>query len=193
MEIPKKNQHHRGITLTELVVVVTIVLILASIAVQSSAGLQKLLQFNNAFQKSIFMVQRTRTKAISAKETAVIVAIDNIAHKITQYVDENGNFAIESNEIQEVYQLASAFRFNPQEEGGVSCGNPAQIVFAAGTGKVQFFCGGGNSKREPAGLNFTLEVCQPPSGSGASSLCPADSIRKKSFIIHRASGIPQVR
>lgn len=171
-----EQNNKKAISLVEMIIVITVVLILAAAAVSQTAGIQRLLQFNNAFQKTIFMIQRARTMALSSGTGSTSVAI------------QNSKIILDVNNVEkETYTLPSLIGLNPtQETAGVDCNN-AKISFENGTGKTKLFCGD-----EYTGRFLTIKLCQVQQGTNASPICPQANVREKSFIIHKAVGTPQL-
>lgn len=177
------NQNNQAFTLLEIIIVVTIVLILATAAVSQTGSVQQLLKFNNVFQQTVFFVQRARTMALTQREDAPRFGVDfSTSNSIQLFKDPAAT-------VEETFQFPSGIIHHVTigVAGGTNCPS-AQITFDRETARTRFSCTGID---EPLVLQVTL--CQLTSGSSATDCAsaPTDIIRSRSFVIHRAAGVPQ--
>lgn len=181
------HQPKRAFTLLEIIIVITIIITLAAVAVSQTSGVQQLLRFQNAFQQTVFLVQRSRTMAVTRQGTAEVFGIDLSASNeinlfsATSISDTDPtseeNFKLPSDIFHSVQRTAS---------GGADC-TAAKIGFERGTGNTLFSC----TDLPPGVRELRITLCQVSSGASCASEGDPEFIRNRSFIIHLASGIPQ--
>lgn len=165
-----------GFTLAELFIVVTIVLILAAVALGGVSGTLRNLRFGNAFNKMIFMVQQGRGLASTGRDSAVAVYIvqfnftasDPRAITIKQKLD---------NTLEEIDRLILDPR-DFQFFAAAPCNQASVIViqFTNGKAATQLLCDNVAQSLLTIGLQETRQAGN-----------------SKTFSIHQASGVPQVQ
>lgn len=169
---------HRGFTIAEIIIAITVIIILAAAAITGSAGLIRTLRFNNAFNKMIFMVQQARSLAVTGKGSAAIydVKLDIVANTISI-----GSSTAAIREPLETLTLEATtnLEFFASRTGGV-CGISAIIQFERGSGKTSLQC---DSVNPPPSLLTVGVVREVEAGAER---------RSKTFSIHQAAGIPQI-
>lgn len=171
-----------GFTLLELLLVITVVLVLATIAITQTSGAQKALQFNNTFQQVVFLTQRARTMALTERTPGSQFGIDFAGSP----QNEVRLFEEEPTSIEEEFTFPSGVYHEvtqTEAEAGAACLD-TQISFDTATGETNFSCTGAD---EPLVLRVTL--CQLTAGISCTS--KRVELRRRSFLIHRAAGIPQ--
>lgn len=181
------NQHRKsGFTLLELVIVIAVVLILASVAVSQSSSTLDFLRFNKTFNKIIFMVQKTRDLAITAgKSDEDVSAVFAYYTKFSVVSGVLGVpdayhveiFAKKTARDERIEDFSVPANISLRIESGVSSctlsPDPPQLSFSNRTADLSFTCSGVS---DPASIKVKL----------------SDSSRQKSFVIHKASGVPRV-
>lgn len=183
MEPMKKSLHTtyhiphtiNGYTLAEILVVVSIILILATAALQGTRSIIKNMRFSNAFNKMLFMVQHGRNLAITGKDSTaknygvrfefIIQPHKAIVYKtIDKVVEDIDTFTLEKNSNLE-------FTVTPK-----CLANVMKLEFTNKSGEAKIICG-----NTPPQSTVTIGLKEnAPDG------------RSKSFSIHAAGGIPQV-
>lgn len=170
-QIKKLWNKKDGLTFVELMIVVAIVIIISAAGVASSRGVVKNLQFQNYFNRMIFMVQEARNLAITSKDQYAVsysVQFDTPANntKVTVFktMVDASNFDVE------VYPFAlSDFAIT----SAPNCAATAIIKFESSTGKTSISCDGNPLPFIELGLT--------------------DNVGKtRTFSIHQVAGIPQV-
>lgn len=169
----------RGFTLIEILIVVAIVAILAAAAIGNSSGLIDGLRFNNAFNKTVFMVQQARNFSSSGKDNfshGVQIVNGATSFTIKLFADDDGDGSYDASEESENYSLPSGVSIEVSNLGGSSseCDFPIQILFALRTAEASLKCGTTSTSQ----IKITLTS--------------ATLGRTPSFSITSASGIPQV-
>jgi len=157
----------KGYTIVELIIVITIILVLAGAAIGGTSGIIRNLRFTNTFNKMVLMVQQARSNAITGKnEQSYGINIQSSVFQI---------FAGTSTTVIETLQAPTNLVFSTK--GSLTCAAAATIEFTSLKATTTLKCNGIDEKQ--------LEV----------SLCndSACTTNKKSFLINKAAGIPQVR
>ncbi len=204
LSLPKiSNENYKmkkGFTLLELIIVVTIVLTLASIAISQTSGVQQLIQFNNSFQQIMFFTSRARSLSVTGAE-----AINNTAAELlgvnfpsameADLIASDSDPAVTQSELVESYSLPSKVLVALSGSTLATCSFPAKIIFEKETANIRFFCGENEQGPVEAQDKFlTIRLCQVQDSSEQN--CPqagsSSIIRERQFTIHRASGIPQL-
>lgn len=156
-------------------------------AVSQTSGVQQLLRFQNAFQQTVFLVQRARTMAVTRQGTANVFGVDlSASNEVNIFSAASINETTPAGE--ENFKLPSGIFLKVQQgatPSGTDC-NAARIGFERGTGNTLFAC-----TEELTERALRVTMCQVSSGASCVSEGTPEFIRNRSFIIHLASGIPQ--
>lgn len=179
----------KAFTLIEIIIVMAIVLILTAAAITGTSRILKNIQFNNVFNKLVFMVQTARNLAIAGKtgDTNVRFYDLHVETSLNQFLDLRTRNADGSTDSIEFYFIdKNKFKVFSSDitNGipGIDCPQEVHIKFEVGTGKFFVNC--------PGGLNPEAKIIQV----GVKELQEnAPGTREQSFLIHRATGIPQVQ
>lgn len=185
----------KAYTLLELMIVVAIVLILAGAAIIGSSGIVKNIQFGNAFNKTVFMVQKARNLAINGKNTAQTPAVNSYAVKFDMpaapglhsvaivALGAEETIGSGDEEMLETYILTNNMGIEllasdvSSGASGTACTGSAVIYFENKTGNVSFDCTGGPDA--PNIMQFGIQET-------------GDATTARTFLIHRAVGTPQI-
>lgn len=165
----------KAFTIIEMLVVIAIVLILSAAAIGGTSGLIKNLRFNNAFNKTILLVQQARNLAITGKDNLIksyILEFDLAAGKATLKSKKESGAPSELDKL--VLDSASGMTFTAS--GAAYCTTTASITFANTTAETALSCVG-------AGASTYLQVLKIEIRMDA---------KTKSFSINKASGVPQM-
>ncbi|MEK7528926.1 MAG: type II secretion system protein [Patescibacteria group bacterium] len=168
-----KNHTKSGFTLVELVVIGTIILILAGVAITQGVSTQRSLRHRAAFDAAIGMIQEARTMAQTGEDTGdTAYGVAFVANSTPQQfvLFKNSYAANGSNNISTPYSLANYLTLDMG-----SCLSEATVAFSVPEATTQLTCDGVASSTPSMTVRLSL------TGGGT-----------RRFTIHRATGIPQV-
>ena len=177
-----------GFTLGELMVVISIVMILSAVAISSTRGILQNLNFNNTFNKGVFMAQQARSLAVTGADstkTGYGVQFDASgikSYSTTEDTTSASTCTTPTHTILETYALpaSTALKYTSTPNAVATPCDCAMITFFHGQSTAKLTCEGGGNISMPDSLKITLQGVGP----GAE--------KSKSFSIHRAAGVPQV-
>lgn len=171
----------KGFTILEIIIAISVILILAAVALTNAGGIIQGMRFTNAFNKTFLMVQKARNLAMAGKETQIekygVVFFINTQPKNTAAL-----FLYEKNAAKptgiETFSIASTsnIEINVSDEDGAACGNLAEISFKNGSAATELMCDDGN------GENFLSITLKENTVGG----------RAKTFSINKIGGLPQI-
>lgn len=168
------HSFNKAFSITELIIVIAIILILATAALNTVPGVLQGLRFNNAFNKMVLMVQEARSLAMTAKKSADFYEV----HFPTTGSSQKAYLKSSDEELDTLILEAKTnlkFFFEPD-----NCAE-AIIQFATVNGKLTITCTGA-ANPNPQILTVGLK-----------EIVSDKTTRSRSFSIHSASGIPQVK